>query len=149
MLISIYVILELGGLFEFDIIAINTMRRRNTQKKGLSNRIPINPIRNRTTMKYRHPSKQFMVSLGYFVSQSVQRTLENIRSLRHRLFTEFGTDCVKNFVKKCVDEVSSVGTTIDEDLRVSHGGRIALSPRVTEMLTLYEFHFPILATNLK
>ena len=89
------------------------------------------------------------MSFRYFVSQSVQRTLENIRSLRHRLFAEFGTDCVKNFVKKRVDEVSSVGTTIDEDLRVSHGGRIALSPRVTEILTFHEFHFPILATDLK
>ena len=74
------------------------------------------------------------MSFRYFVSQSVQRTLENICRLRHRLFAEFGTDCVKNFVKKRVDEVSSVGTTIDEDLRVSHGGRIALSPTTANAL---------------
>ena len=125
-------------------------RRRKIQTNGFSNIAPRNPMRNNRRIKDKHPFIQpLMNSFLYFVSNSVQRTLENIRSFIHGFLRKLWTNCVKNFVKKRVHERSSWCVLPYGDLRGSRGRVVAFAPRTTNVGAADEVDFPFLASNCK
>lgn len=84
-----------------------------------------------------------------FVSEAIQGSLENVCGFRDCFLAEFGSDCVKDFVKKSIDEVSSVGIAIYENLRASCGRVVARSPRIANITTIHELDFPSLTTDFQ
>jgi hypothetical protein len=126
---------------------INTMTKRITQKTGVCTSSPTNPMRKSNTKNHRQPSKQFIISFLQFVSETIQRSFENVCGFGDGLFTEFGTNCVKNFVKKSIHKISSRCVAIYLNSRVSCVGIIATSPRVSDFATGDELNFPILVAN--
>ena len=90
---------------------------------------------------------QVFISFRYFISEAIQRSFENVCGFGDGLFTEFGTNCVKNFVKKSIHKISSRCVAIYLNSRVSCVGIITGSPRITDFATGDELNFPILVAN--